>query len=209
MKDYYKILQVNKSASSEVIAKVYKLLAKKYHPDANPDNPEEAEKIFKEISEAYEILSDEKKRENYDLELEAEESKKIQSGYIPLEDFIELRDYCKELEDSINSINNSNTATINQNYNNNYTNQQNKNQVEEQGFQDALNKAYYDSYINNLKRMGYKIKYKTTFKEKFKSFIALLCTILIVYIIISILLRIPYFKNLISDFLILDIFKNN
>ena len=61
MKDYYKILEVNSSASPEIISKVYKILAKKYHPDTNPDNKQEAEEKFKELSEAYEILSNKEK----------------------------------------------------------------------------------------------------------------------------------------------------
>ena len=69
MKNYYEILEVNKKASQETISKVYKFLAKKYHPDANPDNKQEAEEKFKEISEAYEILSNEEKRKEYDEEL--------------------------------------------------------------------------------------------------------------------------------------------
>ena len=63
--DYYSVLGVSKDASAEEIKKVYRKLALKYHPDKNPDNPE-AEKKFKEASEAYAILSDPEKREKYD-----------------------------------------------------------------------------------------------------------------------------------------------
>ena len=66
MKDYYNILGVNKSSNKEEIKTAYKKLALKYHPDKNIDNKEEAEKKFKEISEAYEILSDDQKKNNYD-----------------------------------------------------------------------------------------------------------------------------------------------
>jgi len=64
-KDYYKILGVDKNTSSNDIKKEYRKLAKKYHPDLNPDNPKAQEK-FKEINEAYEVLSDEAKRKQYD-----------------------------------------------------------------------------------------------------------------------------------------------
>lgn len=64
-KDYYKILEVNKSASKEEIKKKYKKLARKYHPDVNPGN-KEAEEKFKAINEAHEVLSDEEKRKKYD-----------------------------------------------------------------------------------------------------------------------------------------------
>ncbi|CAG9805674.1 unnamed protein product [Chironomus riparius] len=66
MVDYYKILEVSKSATEPEIKKAYKKLALKYHPDKNPNNAEEANKKFREISEAYQVLSDEKKRRIYD-----------------------------------------------------------------------------------------------------------------------------------------------
>lgn len=64
--DFYKLLDVGKNASEAEIKKSYKRMAMKYHPDRNTDNPEAAEKKFKEIKEAYEILSDPKKRAAYD-----------------------------------------------------------------------------------------------------------------------------------------------
>ncbi|MFS8540468.1 MAG: J domain-containing protein [Tissierellales bacterium] len=64
-KDYYKILGVSKDASKEEIKRAYRKLAKKYHPDLNPGNKEAQEK-FKEINEAYEVLSDDNKRRQYD-----------------------------------------------------------------------------------------------------------------------------------------------
>uniref|UniRef100_A0A5K4F853 J domain-containing protein n=1 Tax=Schistosoma mansoni TaxID=6183 RepID=A0A5K4F853_SCHMA len=63
---YYKILGIKKTASSDEIKKAYRRLALKWHPDKNPDKKEEAEKCFKLISEAYEVLSDPKKRDMYD-----------------------------------------------------------------------------------------------------------------------------------------------
>ena len=65
-KDYYKVLGVAENASPDEIKKVYRKLAVKYHPDKNPGNAKQAEAKFKEISEAYYILSDEKKRAQYD-----------------------------------------------------------------------------------------------------------------------------------------------
>ncbi|MEY4209989.1 MAG: hypothetical protein RLZ92_368 [Pseudomonadota bacterium] len=64
--DFYKLLGVSKNASEAEIKQSYRKMAMKYHPDRNKDNPEEAEKKFKQIKEAYEILSDSKKRAAYD-----------------------------------------------------------------------------------------------------------------------------------------------
>ena len=64
-RDYYKILNVSKNASQDEIKKAYRKLAREYHPDVNPDDPN-AEEKFKDINEAYQVLSDAEKRDKYD-----------------------------------------------------------------------------------------------------------------------------------------------
>src|SRR5579859_4179593 len=64
-KDYYKILGVGREVSADDIKKAFRKLARKYHPDVNPGD-KKAEEKFKEINEAYEVLSDPSKRKKYD-----------------------------------------------------------------------------------------------------------------------------------------------
>ena len=66
LKDYYRILGVNRDASAQDIKKAFRQLALRYHPDRNPDNMKRAEEKFKEINEAYEVLGDEQKKRQYD-----------------------------------------------------------------------------------------------------------------------------------------------
>ena len=65
-RDYYEVLGVQKTASADEIRRAYRKLAKEHHPDVNPDNKTEAEARFKEIGEAYNVLSDDDKRARYD-----------------------------------------------------------------------------------------------------------------------------------------------
>ena len=64
-RDYYEVLGVSKGASDDEIKKAFRKLAKQYHPDVNPDDAT-AESKFKEVNEAYEVLSDSSKKERYD-----------------------------------------------------------------------------------------------------------------------------------------------
>jgi curved DNA-binding protein CbpA len=66
LKDYYRILGVNREASAQDIKKAFRQLALRYHPDRNPGDVKEAEEKFKKINEAYEVLSNEQKKRQYD-----------------------------------------------------------------------------------------------------------------------------------------------
>jgi molecular chaperone DnaJ len=65
-RDYYDVLGVSRDAKPDDVKRAFRKLAAKYHPDKNPENKEEAEKKFKEVAEAYEVLSDPEKRRRYD-----------------------------------------------------------------------------------------------------------------------------------------------
>ena len=79
MKTLYEILEVSETASNEIIEKAYKVLAKKYHPDLWPqDKKEYAENKMQEINNAYDVLSDEAKRKEYDYNLNLEKQKELE-----------------------------------------------------------------------------------------------------------------------------------
>ena len=120
MKNYYDELEVSKTASKEVIEKVYKVLAKKYHPDTTKENDKHAaEEKFKAISEAYEILSDDEKRKKYDLELEQS------NPTISYEEYINVVNQRDTLNHTLNNLKNEfyqfkNSVNTNQYYSNNH-----------------------------------------------------------------------------------------
>ena len=204
-RDYYEVLGLQKGASEEEIKKAFRKMAMKYHPDKNPGD-KEAEEKFKEISEAYEILSDEEKRKQYDEELhDYELSSSPQT--VSVEDFMKLSDYCKQLENALkqsssgsgkSSANNySSTENASSQYQsaNEYVYRAEE-QAREQAYHDAVDRAYHDAYINSLKNMGYKIKYKKTFKEQLKNILALVISAVFLYILFKIIWLIPYFRDL-------------
>lgn len=177
-KNYYQILEVDVNASFEVIEKAYKTLVKKYHPDLQENSlKNDSEAKLKLINEAYEVLSNEKKRKNYDLALQQEEIEK---------------EKIKEEEIYKNFSNSSlanNIEKENKNKNNNTNNINNINYINQ--IEQARKQAYYDAYIQDLKNRGYKIRYKKTWKDYLKNIIAFFLTILVLFL----LFQVPFFKN--------------
>ena len=194
-KNYYDILEINKNASPEIIEKAYKTLVKKYHPDLQDNNLKfEYEEKIKEINEAYEVLSDVEKKENYDL--------KLQNNEISLDDYNNLINENINLKKEINYLKNNTINENKLNYNkNNYNIQNNINEnIINEKINDAVNQAYYDAYIQDLKNRGYKIKYKKTFKD----FLALIITILIICVVAFIIWQIPFTRNY-----LINLYNNN
>ena len=207
MKNYYEILEVSQNASSEVIEKAYKTLAKKYHPDANPDNIKEAEEKFKEIGEAYETLSDLNKKLEYDNLLESYLNSLNNSSQYDSnnEDYENLVLHAQELENQLEYLKKTNNTTHNST--NNTISQQTIDELTDSlsnTINEAYSKAYHDAYIKRLKDYGYKIKYKKSFKSILKNFISSVLGIISLAIIIFILWQIPSIKNY-----FIDLYNNN
>lgn len=181
MKTLYEILEVSETASQEIIEKAYKVLAKKYHPDLQPEGEKQkAEQTMKQINEAYSILSDEIKRKSYDEELKVQreqekQSKSNQTNSNEQEQIIEEY-YQRTMQNEMKA--NQENAKIRQEV---------KKQYERQ---------YQQAYENYLRSLGYKIKYKWTWKN-FKD---LLITILIIVAICAILWFLPPTHKLIIEF---------
>lgn len=184
MNTLYEILEVSEKASKEVIEKTYKVLAKKYHPDLQtPENKELAEKKMKEINEAYDILSDEIKRKEYDEKL------------------ARARELENQKYEKYNAQNNSqNVNYTSQNYYTNGMNQEEqrfrdmqrrryeeqlrkKQEQMEKKMQEQMHEQYQNAYYNYLKSLGYKIKEKWTWKKTKKLILAILIMIGIIMIL--------------------------
>lgn len=168
MKNYYEILEVSETASKEVIEKVYKVLAKKYHPDVNPENIKEAEEKFKEISEAYEVLSDDTKRKAYDIELLSERDS--QKAYVEQPVRNDVDEPQRSPEPHYTVVSRPQTYSTNRN---NTIDEKYKKAQEEyyEAMQEyQIQKAYNDAYIEALKSMGVEVVYKKTFKDYLKIF---------------------------------------
>ena len=195
-KNYYEWLEISKNASPEVIEKAYKALVKKYHPDLQEgESKKEAEEIIKHINEAYEVLSDAIKREEYDHTL--------QDDTVSKEDYDKLK---QELNNVRNNQNyNTNNIYYEQNQPTNNPSQEDLNQIlQEEQFrreqeeleyrrqvEAAKQKAYHDAYIQDLKNRGYKIKYKKSFKD----YLAGIITIAVIILVFIILWYIPPTHN--------------
>ena len=204
--NYYKILEVDKDASSEVIEKAYKTLAKKYHPDLQESNmKQEAEEKLKLINEAYEILSNPDSRAKYDMTLQQNE--------LSEEAFNRLSEENRNLYNELNNLKHNTNNYYNSSPNTNassykdterqtaYQQKQYEEELEyEKQMQQARQKAYHDAYIQDLKNRGYKIKYKKEPKDYFKNFLALIITIAILFI----LWQIPFIHNF-----FIKLFKEN
>ena len=189
MKNYYDELEVSKTSSKEIISKVYKILAKKYHPDTTKEADKyAAEEKFKAISEAYEILSDDEKRKKYDLELEQS------NPTISYEEYIKVVNERDKLNNILNQLRNStstnyNNSTSHSNFNNNanyqYTNVNYNNPNANRSYTNTNSpkkRYYYTSTGKPASAFDY-FKYKV--KDFFTSLIILALSILLAVLIVG------------------------
>ena len=193
MKDYYELLEVSQNASDEVIARAYKVLAKKYHPDMNPENPAEAEEKFKEITEAYEILSDPDKKRDYDSKLSYEKNKKREEA--------NRTSNREQYNNSSSNTTNSNEVAYTDMYEENLVPKVDVDRLDQilKEHENAVEQAYNDAYINALKSMGIEVRYKKTFKEKVRGMIQGLILIVIIAIVLFAFFQIPEVKQMFSE----------
>lgn len=203
--NYYEILEVNENASIEVIDKAYRVLAKKYHPDVYTGDKKEAERIMKKLNEAYDVLSDESKRSNYDFILKKKKE---------LDSINKSTNYSSTENDS------SEKSSINNNQYENDTPLNNPSKYDKEKFvvdttfmddkqkkkiEKKLQERYVEAYDNYLRSKGYRLKYKWTFKRILNVFLTIVC----VLIIFTILFFIPpiheYLINLYHSNIILEV----
>ena len=226
MENYYDILEVSPKASKEIITKAYRTLVKKYHPDANSKNskPIDDEKI-KKINEAYDVLCDEEKRKNYDMELEKikeQENNNIQLRYEKILEQNrllqqELATLKARYEGNYNNQSLNNTYQENTNEDLNNSHHQNGNQNYNDNLQreidkritQSVNKAYHDAYIQRMRDYGYRIYHKKTLKERAKDLLSIFLAIMTILIILSILWQIPAIRNHVESNKIFQAFMNS
>lgn len=202
MKNYYDELEVSKTASKEVIEKVYKVLAKKYHPDTTQEaDKKSAEEKFKIISEAYEVLSDDAKREKYNLELEQSNPSISYEEYINIVNERDSLNYSlTNLKNELHQLKNSNTTNYNINnhipynqvYNNNSNNNSNNNYTNTRNYQNPSNPNNYNNsqkkqyyYTNTGKPASVFAYYKYKLKEFFSNIALLFLSIIVIILALN------------------------
>ncbi len=194
-KNYYDILQVNRNASPEIIEKSYKVLAKKYHPDLQPEeHKKRAEDILKEINEAYEVLSNPSKKQDYDQSLQEAEKQRYN---VPQQENTTSSSQSRVSQEPIQD---QEQILRNQKLQQELQYQQllkyQQDLAYQQQLEQARQKAYHDAYIQDLKNRGYKIRYKKSFKDRLRDLAAFAITVLLLFL----LWQIPFVKDFLYDF---------
>jgi len=175
MKTLYEILEVSEKASKEVIEKAYKVLAKKYHPDLQKQEEKAvAEKKMKQINDAYDVLSDETKRNKYDQELEEKRKKHNEE--------LEAKRTIQRQE------------SINQKANINYQNQNET--IDAKKMEKEIRQHYQKQYDDYIKRASRRVKHKWSARN----FLDFLKAIAIMVIICAIIWILPPTRKFLIEF---------
>lgn len=197
MINYYELLEVSKNASAEVIEKAYKVLAKRYHPDLQEQaNKKKAEEKMKLINEAYEVLSNREKRQNYDIKLE-EWTKKEELRKQKNEQSL---GYDQDNQTRENIVSNITKEDLDRYINLKKQNAQNEqheqvaNEIKQKVEQETRRK-YEQAYENYLRSLGYRIKYKWTFKRVMN----LIITIVVIILVFTLIYFIPPVRNFVNN----------
>ena len=181
--NYYEILEVNENASIEVIDKAYRVLAKKYHPDVYEGDKKQAEAMMQKLNEAYDVLSDENKRLNYDailkrkkqIELEKSITENKKNSSIDRQNFNNINSRT-ETDTPLN-----NPAKYNKEkfvVDTTYMDEKQKRKIKKK-----LQERYIEAYDNYLRSRGYKLRYKWTPKRILKAILIVAFSILILTLI--------------------------
>lgn len=186
MKNYYQILEIGENASPEIIEKAYRVLAKKYHPDVQPrDKLYWAEVNFREISEAYQVLSNKELKREYDMKLNAYNFQKQNYNY---SQFIQQPNYNNSRSESQNEEQQKSSSKLNKS----------KSKKEKSAIK-SLNREISTSLKEIVSNIPTLIsdELKKPKGERSKDLKALALTIIIVSIIIFIFIKVPFLNKLI------------
>lgn len=213
MKNYFEILEVDVYASDEIINRAFKLLAKRYHPDTQEDDKKQwAEEQFKLLNEAYEVLSDKSKREEYTNKLEFDKNDTLNSLLIKNADLeIQVEDLQRQLADLKNfyssnhsdssSYSSSNSTTSNHydKVNNSYEKNFSQNMYNNQNFYNNSNTPNHtNTYQTYTKEPVYYESYYHPIKNKLKNLLAFFITLGVIIFIAIVIWNIPYTRNILE-----------
>lgn len=175
MINYYEVMEVSEKASKGVIEKAYKALAKKYHPDLNHNNPKEAEAKMKELNEAFSVLTDDAKRENFDRILNKKRELEMRKNSYTVN-----QQSTPTSGQTTNQFSNSSYANSNGNF---VVNTSNMDEKTKKKLQAKMQERYLEAYDAYLRERGYKLAYKWSFKRIMQTVAAVILTILILVIL--------------------------
>ena len=188
MKNYYELLEIDSHASKEIIEKAFRVLAKKYHPDTQPQEKKQwAETKFKEINEAYEVLSNLERKKSYDEDLANSKASSEQKTDWLIQKNKELSQLVYELQQQLSEVNKHTYSNYNHsNLESNFYTSSNKNSQTYSTSKTSPNVFYQVTY--------------SSIKNKLKDLLALFLTVGIVFFIGFVLWHIPFTKNWLIEF---------